>query len=56
MKSEKWKTHVILTCIDCEKSFENYFNAESKARKHAEKENHKVTGEVAFAVVYDGRW
>lgn len=55
MKSTRWKIHAIFTCLDCGSKFQNYKNAEKLANRHATKLKHKVTGEVGFAVKYNGR-
>jgi len=54
MKGTRGKVHVIMICQDCEWKSEDYLTAERCARKHAEKYKHRVNGEVAFAVRYNG--
>jgi len=58
LKKSVWKVHIVGTCEDCGKEFQNYKNGQavdSLAAKHAKDHKHKVTGEIGLAFVYDGR-
>jgi hypothetical protein len=55
MKKAIWKVHVIATCEDCGKEFQNYHNGQALAAQHAKKYGHVVCGEVGLAFKYDGK-
>lgn len=55
IKKETWVVGVIATCLDCGKEFQDYIKGRADASRHAKKYKHKVSGEVTFAIDYDGR-
>ena len=56
MKAIKGKTHAIFNCNDCNWSAYNYLTSEKLAKKHAKELGHKVTGEIAISVCYNGNY
>ena len=55
MAKSKWLIGAIFTCADCAKEWQDYRTAQVKARRHAQKAGHQVTGEVTYAVQYPTR-
>jgi hypothetical protein len=55
MKTKKWRMHAIFTCETCGESWEDFRTAAKEAYAHARKHKHYVSGEVGYAVKYDGR-
>lgn len=55
MKKGTWLVHIVATCEDCGKEFQNHKNGQALAAKHAKQHRHLVRGEIGLAFEYDGR-
>ena len=46
--------HCIAECMVCGKTFQDYNTARDKARAHAQRTGHRVTGEAGYVFEYGG--
>lgn len=51
---KKWLVHAVFECA-CGWSCQDYLTAQRKAAEHAKKPGHKVSGDLGYAVTYEGR-
>lgn len=47
-------TSALFECKDCNKTFENYKNAQACGARHAKAKGHHVRGEVTLSINYYG--
>ena len=55
MNKETWIIGAIFRCDDCGEEWGDYITSQRKAREHAKKYAHDVSGEVTRVVTYAGK-
>ena len=53
MPFRKWKVHIVLLCVDCDETWDNYLTGTRDASAHHKKTGHTITGEIGYAVKWE---